>query len=357
MCKVMVMFGIQNGLKAKQFMFASKADMTKSDNHGLGYAAIDGEGNMFSERFFDVSKAFLKPLTELAKYQGVIKESVPTVLDATEYSSTGNINFENVKSIIYHTRWATCARTFQNVHPFIIDDTALIHNGVINNSHKLTNVISTCDSETILNEYLKNDVANDSSKIQQTTDALEGYWGVATLGKQSDGRRILDVFKYNAPLFIAQVEEIGGFVICTSEDIIKNTCEKLKWKKPLCFPLFDNKLLRVDAITGEPISVTDINRTYAPRQSYSSRRFAREQQTSECSNWLYSNREKESSTSSSSKTSEIDMTVVYAMSSVLLQYCLSLTQDEQSVLNSLDYDTKLKLLYDAYNNDDSVSYA
>jgi glucosamine 6-phosphate synthetase-like amidotransferase/phosphosugar isomerase protein len=354
----MVMFGIKNGLNARKFMVASKADMTKSDSHGLGYAAIDGQGNMFSERFLNVEKAFVKPLTEVAKYQGVLKEQVPTQLEPTEYSTTGVVNFEDVKSIIYHTRFATCARTFENVHPFIIGNTALIHNGIINNSHTLTNVISTCDSETILNEYLKNDVQNNQAKIQETTDALQGYWGVAVLSKQSDGRSILDVFKNNAPLFLAQVEELGGMVICTSDDIIKNTCDKLNWKKPRCFPLYDNKLLRVDAITGEPISVTDITRTISTNWTTSSRsrrlsssRNRWEENHSQSYNWLYNNEEASDSKYSDVKKTKVDILEINKIASTLNEYFLKLSSDEQNVLNSLDYETKMQLLYDAYMSD------
>jgi len=248
-----MMVGIKNPEKAYEFYSAASAHMTRTDNHGFGYCAVTNEGKMFSERWLDPDWAFCgNPATDNDRK---VLDSMKDFVTAgpIEYGLTGVRQIDKISSIICHARLATCDKVFKNVHPFIIDNTALIHNGVIHNSKSLTNKISTCDSEVILNEYIKNKVNENPEKIQEVVDKLMGYFACGVIGKNQNGISYVDIFKDDsAQLYATYLDQADCYVVCTTIDIIMDTVRDLKWDhNNNIYKVTSNKFIRLDAITGE----------------------------------------------------------------------------------------------------------
>lgn len=265
MCKVMIMTGVKHGENAMKFMQASLPFMSKGNRDGVGYAAIDSQGKLFAERWLDPDVAFLNTNPSNLAILDELKDGI--TVNSTDYSKHGELNIPEMKSIIYHTRFATCAKTFTNVHPFISGNTALIHNGVIRNEFQvpLRKEISTCDSEVILNSYLDNSVNTNPHDIQLTVDDLSGYWACGVLSEDEHGTPILDVFRNDAgaKLYVAYVKEIGGKVWCTESDIIFKTLAALDWDTSMhSFLTKPNTLQRFDAITGDLLSTVTIESSF-----------------------------------------------------------------------------------------------
>ena len=91
-------------------------------------------------------------------------------------------------AVILHARKATVGdKNICNVHPFFeinnkdSEDTALIHNGSINNHFQLTKKYSTCDSEVILHEYLKNMMNYNPWGIEELSKTIKGEYTVGVL--------------------------------------------------------------------------------------------------------------------------------------------------------------------------------
>lgn len=269
MCKIAIISGITPETKDKawEFVKAMAKEMSDFQNRdGLGYAAVDGNGVMFGERWWTNSDAFSErnPLTELDRnilnaFNGMLGKTI-------SYNNFGEgIDFEDVeqtdlRSIILHTRLATSGKEFNNTHPFVINNTALIHNGIIRNADKLGLKNSTCDSEAILVQYENENVRNSVANIQDVADKLEGYYACGIISKTDEGRMIVDVFKdKSASLSAFFIKELNTVVFATSELAVKSACRTLSFEIVSEYLVRAGCLVRFDALTGRVIETQRFN--------------------------------------------------------------------------------------------------
>ena len=106
---------------------------------------------------------------------------------------------------IFHGRTSTNAVTIQNTHPFVSEDLALVHNGIVIYSGKKRKKKGTCDSEDIFNSFTK------GSGWRELKKHYSGYAGLLLL--RPDGE--ITIYKDETPsLYICKVS--GGFVVGTS---------------------------------------------------------------------------------------------------------------------------------------------
>jgi hypothetical protein len=264
MCKLLIIPKVTNTLNAKRFMRAAKSKMTKDERDGIGYAALTESGRIAIERWLDPSDAFkpmktdvsLEALNFLTPFAKALK---PIGIDK-EYNSQGPIG-ERWRSLMVHTRYATCGKGLNNVHPFASGSTALIHNGVINNPDAYGERTSTCDSESILNGYIQENIANDAKAIQRVSDKLQGYLALGVISETADGRKILDIIKDSrASLVTAYIPKLRCAVFATSASIIESACKKLRWRFEALTEVEDCMLIRFDASTGEFIESVQFER-------------------------------------------------------------------------------------------------
>lgn len=127
---------------------------------------------------------------------------------------------------IGHTRWATHGpKTDINSHPHMSSDGlfTLVHNGIIENYNELKAMLidngytfkSETDSEVVVNllSYYYHKNGKDVTKaIQNTTENLEGTWGLAILCKNEPDK--LYVTRHGSPILVGMNE---NEVIVTSE--------------------------------------------------------------------------------------------------------------------------------------------
>lgn len=270
MCKIMIMPGIKPENVEETWAFVEEMSrlMSFSNSHGLGYAAINDKGNLFGERWFNNDDAFDvrnsttdNDKTILDKFKGFLyTDRKPNV-----YNTFGDINDKSLKAITLHARFSTNTKSMENTHPFVRDNTSLIHNGIIRNHDKLKKLTSTCDSEVILNSYVDHDVMNDITAIQKVVDELQGYYACGVFSRTNEGKVILDVFKdTQAQLSAAFIEEFDTIVISTDLDDIKKACKTLNLTISSDYKVASNSLIRLDALTGEVIQ------TYEFKQKESS---------------------------------------------------------------------------------------
>lgn len=257
MCKIMLIAGIKDNVKSDvfiDFIFNMGTIMSKNNEHGLGYAGISKEGELFGERWLKNDEAFLiRPNigSVIKKFNGFIEQS-----EASRYNKFGTLRNE-FKAITLHTRYATSGKEFFNTHPFVDKEsaTSVIHNGVINNVTKEDNVRSTCDSERILNKYLEHDIVNNPENIQAMIDDLRGYYATGIFSKTRDGLVILDILKSNARLSGAYIKEFETFVFTTEVDDVIKVCSDLGLTIVDTVKIKDDTLCRLNALTGEPILI------------------------------------------------------------------------------------------------------
>jgi predicted glutamine amidotransferase len=262
MCKVMMMAGVTSDTRDNAWKFIKEMakEMSPSNMDGLGYAALSTEGELFGERWHHNGEAFnvrqggepLSPLDShlIETYAGALRKERPPI----RYNKFGSVNEDSLAAITLHTRMATSGKEFMNTHPFVVDGTSLIHNGVIRNADKLEMIQSTCDSEAILNLYVKHKVMQKPTSIQSVAKKLQGYYACGVLSHNESQGHILDVFKCsNANLGAAFVQELNTVVFSTRVSDIKAVCTRLGFNVLSEFVFEAETLLRIDALTGEPI--------------------------------------------------------------------------------------------------------
>lgn len=260
MCKIAMMSGIKPKKINEAWMLAKALAplMSKSDNDGYGYAAITKKGDVFVERWLDNDQAF--------RYKGdnkadrTLKETMGDAMEPLDdgYSSYGTVAKKEAVAIILHARMATCERGLKNVHPFIVDGKALIHNGVISNHYQVMGKYdanntkqSTCDSEAIAFSYSANDVINKAEGISQVSADLSGYYACAVLGVDDKQNPIMDVFKSaSANLYAVYVPQVDCLVYSTSLDIIKQAIKNCGFSYNRPHKILTGKLIRHNAVTG-----------------------------------------------------------------------------------------------------------
>jgi glucosamine 6-phosphate synthetase-like amidotransferase/phosphosugar isomerase protein len=254
----MILTGIENSEMGLEFMKAASVPMSAYDRDGIGYSAINSQNQLFMEKWHNNSK-FLDTDTVLdsatiAALQP-FKSRLPSL--STNYTSYGNVTRNDIKTVTMHTRMATCGKTFENTHPFIDQETSLIHNGVLTNAHELNlNKVSTCDSEVALQLYLNSNLSTTEKALtiqNGLLDKLKGYWAFGILAKNQDGDYILDVVREGASLYWCEIPEMGKncTVFATTEAIIVSSLMVLGLpKREKIYALTESNLSRFNAITG-----------------------------------------------------------------------------------------------------------
>jgi hypothetical protein len=259
----MLMAGIKevNVDKAIAFVETIAPIISVSNSDGLGYAAVDKDGNLFGERWHKNSDAFKSIAFGDAYVSNQFSGAIKDTLMKGDYNSFGEVALSKMVAITLHARFATSGKQFKNTHPFLMGDTSLIHNGVISNDTDWkSQMITTCDSEAILCSYTNNDVAIKPHTIEAVAGELVGYYATAVLSRDEDNNRIMDVFKgHNNNLVVAYIEELETWVMSTFERDIKAACDKLGFTMGKAFDVNDGVLIRINPVTGETILMQDFH--------------------------------------------------------------------------------------------------
>lgn len=280
MCKIAIMPGITDATleNAWKFIKEMSEEMGLTDDDGWGYAALDAEGKLFGERWFDPKDAF-KHRNKGAPPEIALEEKFGAFFKPTKeskvagYNDFGNVHEKSLRCAILHARRATCAKTMANLHPFVIGDTALVHNGVISNTEELAYKVSTCDSECILTEYIKNDVVNDLKNIQKMADKLQGSYACGVISKMADGTQIIDVFRDSFSklrgYFIKELNTIVFGTTSHSADYgpIVSACKDLRFTIVKEYEIPDHRVVRLNAMTGEVMAWMEFDGTYKGKKN------------------------------------------------------------------------------------------
>jgi predicted glutamine amidotransferase len=282
MCKLFMIAGITNETrnKAWELTIEMAGIMGETMRDGIGYAAVTESGELFGERWHKSEEAFdvRGEVIQETQVEKRIKSSFGKALTMREkpkrYNSFGD-EFSCIEdlcdttaAITLHGRFATSSREFKNTHPFIVDDTSLVHNGVIRNADKLNRMKqSTCDSEVILNLYNEKQVSRWASNIQGVVDELRGYFACGVFTRDADGNRVMDIFKDDtAQLFAAYIEELSTIVFVTNVSDLELACEIADLKIGSVFKVEAGNLIRLNPVTGVVTSITDFDHSPASQQ-------------------------------------------------------------------------------------------
>lgn len=192
MCKILAVTtaGIE---KHQDVIFKAWEEMRFSEKHGYGSAWDSGESiGYMKSSFHDRS-------VEVPSFCEGFGERVDKPY--------------NGGPIIVHGRTATCEVGLQNTHPFVIENYALVHNGVVE-STKYKNQISTCDSELILQAFMY-------GGVKEVAEHIQG-WMACFIIEKLVNHTILHVFKdTRTSLYVGKVGD--SYAFGTTEALVKTT--------------------------------------------------------------------------------------------------------------------------------------
>lgn len=258
MCKVMIIPHVNNETRDNAIKFTEAMALVmsedKSHQDGLGYAAIDSQGNLFAERWLVNSQAFSNragSTANLSEYSGFIQFN---------YNKYGDVKLDDMSAITLHTRLATSGKGLLNCHPFIENDTSVIHNGVINNAFDFRIDQSTCDSESILTQYVDHGVGNDYELFNKVSSQLEGYYACGIFSRDSEGKRILDIVKSSSAQLVATyVDELQCVVFTSVEYQLKKGLTACGFKHNPVYSVNPSSMVRIDPLKNKVIGVTSFS--------------------------------------------------------------------------------------------------
>lgn len=214
MCKLFAIVEIENQKNAERFTKAAIPEVTRTDNHGLGIMRL-GENGVHIQRW-------LEPPTVVRRKKSAKLEAYKMALKHQE--NEAGIPSRRLDAIAVHGRFATCAKSLQNTHPFYKKGAALMHNGIISNAADFTREISTCDSEALLSQYVERGVRDDVNKLEESLNGVGGYYAAIVFNDNG----VIDIWRDDtAALFLAHVRGVG-VVLATTAEIITRTAKKCK---------------------------------------------------------------------------------------------------------------------------------
>jgi predicted glutamine amidotransferase len=268
MCKILAMAGIKPEKNKLAWDFAIEASehmQAHADKDGFGFAAMTKDGALFGERWLHQKDVFQNRYEPSAIEKKALADFKGALVRPVAYNMFGaKLDYDNAAAIIMHARFATCEKAMYNVHPFVRDGVALIHNGVINNTQELDILQSTCDSESILNAYVDMGVDEIPGNIDTVAGMLRGSYAVATLGLTDTASvPYMDIFKNAATsLCVAKIKELDAWVYATTAEIINKTANALKMTIEASFWIMPGYLIRTNALTGEIMLVEQFDTEY-----------------------------------------------------------------------------------------------
>lgn len=259
---------------AKLLMVTAAKVLSGTDKDGVGYAAITNKGKIYGEKWVRKEDAFVvrnqpKVKASAVYINDLLADAAKTSINLdpeNTYMNFGNLTKDAVKgtvAMILHARSTTVGeKSLANTHPFYvindpdekIEDIALVHNGTIHNHMSLTKKTSTCDSEVILHEYIKQDINYNPYNINEVSEALRGQYTVGVLSSYDNNgtiQPILDIFKSNKDLCVGYCPELQTALFCTWEYPLKEICKEAGVSIENIVDIKDDLLLRIDAVTGK----------------------------------------------------------------------------------------------------------
>jgi hypothetical protein len=208
MCKILVLTKTTK-LKNRRLVAETIASHLQTDHKdGFGYA-IQGVSGVYGER--TIAKEF-KSRFGIEKLEVKDKIFVPT-------SNRFGTPSQNQGGAIFHGRTSTNNAGLDNCHPINKNAWSLIHNGVVSNHGPEYKALTSNDTEHLV-EYLS------TVGISGIEQHITGYYAIGAFDPHGNLHVIRDSI---APLMVAYNKTLDCFIYGTTERLIQDVSDELKW--------------------------------------------------------------------------------------------------------------------------------
>lgn len=208
MCKVLIFTDLSKVKNIKKLANVSAKHLLETESDGFGYA-VQGESGVFGER--TIRENFY---SRLGKSELFVK--LP-IFDKT-YNAFGKQGTV-IGGGMFHGRTSTNNVNLTNTHPIRRNGWTLIHNGVVTNKGPDYVKKTTNDTEDLVH-YMS------TTGIKGIEDHLSGYYAFGALDPEGNMHVVKDSV---ANLYVALIKQIGSLVFGTTEEIIEDVMNEMKW--------------------------------------------------------------------------------------------------------------------------------
>lgn len=226
MCKLMTFTSLKNqSVKDldKLTKIVSKA-MYSTEKNGFG-VTVNSDRGLFARRF-------LNPLD--ATVLGAIKNTAFLKPSKNQDGILG----EKLKSVIFHGRTSTNSVSLINTHPIVKHGLWLSHNGVVEDSGPKYDMITSNDTEHMIERISDNTFES----------TISGYY--ATMHFENGQDSIQIVKDSVASLYCAEVVELEGYCIATTSSLIESTLKAMGWTHRGIESVQDNIAFQVEGLSS-----------------------------------------------------------------------------------------------------------
>jgi hypothetical protein len=252
MCKILAVANAKAlKMKSTARIVARIMQDTGYQKDGYGYAVL-GKGGVYGERG-------LFPNSFKCRF------GLPKAVDLPWVDVTQNSfgEFTQTKgAAIFHGRTSTNTRSLLNTHPIVKHGWTLIHNGVVTDHGDKYEMITTNDSEHVLERLV-------TGGIKALEDLITGYYAIAAFDPEGNLHIVKDS---TAQLYSGFVKKLDSYVFGTSLNILESFEKELKLGKNVYEPVKDNTYLVFDT-NGQMIHMESFQpRGYGKSESQWSQR-------------------------------------------------------------------------------------
>jgi predicted glutamine amidotransferase len=196
MCKLAI-FTAHDKSRLRETVLATWRTMAGTEKDGFGACWLSPAGRIVSVHSSTPSE----------------REELP---DFVEGFWQGEFSPSNGGPLMIHGRTATCSVELENTHPIVINNQALVHNGIVD-SDVYFNAETTCDSELLLHAWKDNG-------IKALEADIDGYYAFGLITTHRKGYT-LDIVKDDRAALIAGKNE-SGYVFATTDSVLAATGAK-----------------------------------------------------------------------------------------------------------------------------------
>jgi predicted glutamine amidotransferase len=216
MCKLFAMTNVSDIKISEKLLYTIRNAVCKhNDKDGFGYVVNTIDGQIWGQKVVNPFK--FRPLDT-----GKTTTQRLPIVSVTSQESFGPVSHKDNVSLMAHGRMSTNTININNTHPFLNDDVALCHNGVVSDPYKTVDkatLKTDCDTELLLRMW-------ETGGVNDIQDNASGYYAVIVLDKLSQLHLIRDD---RATLFIAWSDTAKSFLIATTVEIIEDIAKTMGW--------------------------------------------------------------------------------------------------------------------------------
>jgi predicted glutamine amidotransferase len=226
MCRIMGLTNLNKTKNVNAIALKMRDLVSEANRDGFGYA-ISYKNSIYAEKF-------LNPSDFVGLGESALHEKMNLDIFQADFAAQYGRQEEKPLAIIAHGRTSTNQKGYVEwSHPFVRQEMAFIHNGVVTVPDKNKNpyydrMETTNDSEYLANLYWDKGLKGVSS--------VDGYFAFMNL---NIGGKIEIVKDNTASLFAAFLPELDSYIFATLESMIKRFADDLKLSCTKILPVTD----------------------------------------------------------------------------------------------------------------------